>query len=228
MSTQRATIRAMNLTRRRTTGAGAAALSLVMLLAGCGSHDHPQASTDSAATIAATEPSPTTLAPTSVAGTSPQSPETSSVGPSPSSEPQHDAPVGLQYYSRVGGAGDAIGVQVDARTGRDTMWSTFGGACVADCAASIDVVGETASDVPTAVWATRSIEQRADGTTVWAVTDVLPMLAGIEAFGSYDCAVGVPLVDASGSIVKLLTVDLESGKFAEMPIDDGQCSVVDD
>jgi hypothetical protein len=35
-------------------------------------------------------------------------------------------------------------------------------------------------------------------------------------------------VDASGSIVELLTVDLASGKFTEMPIDDGQCSVVGD
>jgi hypothetical protein len=140
-------------------------------------------------------------------------------------EPLGEAPLGLRYYSRVGGA-DALGVQVDASTGHDTIWSTFGGACVENCEASIDIVGETSSGVATMLWAARNIEQRGDGSTVWAVTDVLPIQADLAMFGSYDCGAGVPLVDASNAIVKLMTVDLDSGHFVEMPIDDGHCSVV--
>ena len=136
------------------------------------------------------------------------------------------APLGLRYYSRVGGAGDALGVQVDVSTGHDTIWSTFGGACVESCAASIDLVGETSRGVATMLWAVRNIARRDDGTTEWAVTDVLPIDADREAFGSYDCAVGVPLVDASNAIVKLMTIDIPTGQFVEMPIDDGHCSVV--
>ena len=153
-------------------------------------------------------------------------PPTSTAGTRPTAAPVSAAPLGLRYYSRVGGDGDALGVQVDASTGQDTIWSTFGGACVENCAASIDLVGETSSGVATTLWAARNFDQRGDGATVWELTDVLSIDGGLDAFGSYDCAVGVPLVDASNAIVKLMTVDLASGHFVEMPIDDGHCSVV--
>jgi len=142
-------------------------------------------------------------------------------------EPLGEYPLGLRYVTQIPPAADAgaLATLVDADSGEETGWETFGGGCVGECQALIDIVAEAGTGAPAFLWAARAVEYRG-GRPVLVVTDTMPIPADLQPFGNWDCAPLFPLIDTSGAVAMLLDVDPVTGKFAELAPDAVPCTEI--